>query len=160
MTMQQIGLSLAAIALVAPAAAARPPATCAIERATYQAIGKPAFELQFSPIENPKFASEAVSLTFQHNKRGLLATYNLGGSLGYGSYYLRDLAKPIGGQESSNLKPVFFDANWRGTSITKGKAPKYLFIAGFGAEDWYANRAGNRTYPLGEVMWQLSGCRS
>jgi hypothetical protein len=142
------------------AEAAIPPVRCPIDRATYSAIGKSEFELQFSAIENPKIASEIVSLTLQHRDRGMLATYNLGGSVGYGSYYLRDLAKPIDAETDSNLKPVFFDTNWGNiTDFSAIGSPKYLFISGLGANDWYSDRASNRTLPLGEVMWQFSGCR-
>jgi hypothetical protein len=149
------------------------PLRCPLDRATYRAVEKPAFELQFSPIANRQLASELVALTLQHPDRGMLATYHLGGGSGYGSYSLRDLAQPLSNTQEDagpSLKPVFFDGMLRhvgniagsitqGGTITQGKAPKYLFIAGLGAEDWYANRAGNRSQPLGEVMWQLSDCR-
>jgi hypothetical protein len=155
-----VAIAFSSIAPVAQASKIKPKTQCPIDRATYSAIDKPAFELQFSPIEEGKIATEIVAFTFQHRNRGLLATYHVGGSSGYGSYYLRDLAKPIDEDADSSLKPVFFDANWRNVSnVAQGNAPKYLFISGFGATDWYADRAGNRKQPLGEVMWQLSGCR-
>jgi hypothetical protein len=133
---------------------------CPLDQATYKAIGKPTFAIQFSPIIDRKFATEIVALNFQHRDRGMIASYHLGGSMGYGSYYLRDLAKPIEDDTDANLKPVFFDAKWEAVSDpTKGNAPKYLFISGLGVNDWYADRAGNRDQPIREVMWQLSGCR-
>ncbi|NJM46917.1 MAG: hypothetical protein HC860_12805 [Alkalinema sp. RU_4_3] len=154
-----LGLTIA-LASPSPAAKPAPKAQCPIDRATYSAIGKPEFELQFSPIENSKYATELVAFTFQHRDRGMLATYHLGGSMGYGSYYLRDLAKPIEDDADGKLKPVFFDTNWRSVKVDdQGTAPEYLFISGLGVTDWYGDRTGNRNQPVGEVMWQLSGCR-
>jgi hypothetical protein len=133
---------------------------CVLDRATYSAIGKPAFELQFSPIENRKIATESVALTLQHRDRGMLTTYHIGGTMGYGSYVLRDLSRPIEEDTGDRLRTVFFDANWQEVKdISRGNAPKYLFISGLGSNDWYADRANNRKQPLREVMWQISNCR-
>jgi hypothetical protein len=146
----------AVIALTTPGQAAT---QCPIAKSTYQAIGNPSFELQFSPIKESKIATEILTFSLQHRQRGAIANYNLGGSSGYGSFYLRDLAKPIEADADIALKPVFFDANWRNVIDISGKsAPQYLFISGLGVTDWYADRPDNRTQPLGDVMWQFARC--
>lgn len=155
-------LTFLGLGVLSPVAqAAKPPVRCPIDRATYSAIGKSEFELQFSAIENRESASESVSLSLQHRDRGMLGTYAIGQSNGYGVYYLRDLAKSIGEDSMARLSPVFFDNNWGQVRDLPSRmgAPKYVFISGLGVSDWYSNRANNRTQPLGDVMWQFSGCR-
>jgi hypothetical protein len=152
------GIFLASI--VPNAQASKPKTQCSLDRATYSAIGKPAFELQFSPIEQRRIATEIVALSIQHSDRGFLGSYHIGRSQGYGSYYMQDLAKSFEDDTDADLKPVFFDANLQQTkSPENGEAPKYVFISGLGSRDWYTDRSGNRTQPLREVMWQFSSCR-
>jgi hypothetical protein len=163
-TRSRLGLAIALTgisltSLTPSAQASKPKTQCPIGRATYSAIGKPAFELQFSPIAKPKIASEFVALTIQHRDRGTVATYHLGGSLGYGSYYLRDANTSIEDDSNASLKPVFFDANFQQARDPAPSAPQYLFISGLGSDDWYSDRPGNRETPIAEVMWQRSGCR-
>jgi hypothetical protein len=161
-TRSLLPLAIALISLSPSAQASKPPlqkATCPLNRATYSAIGKPAFELQFSPIAKPKIASEFVALTIQHRDRGTIATYHLGSSLGYGSYYLRDANTSIEDDRNASLKPVFFDANFQQAKDPAPSAPQYLFISGLGSDDWYSNLPGSRETPIAEVLWQRSGCR-
>jgi hypothetical protein len=163
-TRSLLPLAIALISLCPSAQASKPKtppqqATCPLNRATYSAIGKPAFDLQFSPIVKPKIASEFVALTIQHRDRGTIATYHLGSSLGYGSYYLRDANTSIEDDRKASLKPVFFDANFQQARDPAPSAPQYLFISGLGSDDWYSDRPGNRETPVAEVMWQRSGCR-
>jgi hypothetical protein len=145
-----------------PAHAATPAQTaiqCPIEKSIYQAIGNPTFELKFSPIQDRKIATEIVSFTVNHHRRGVIGMYNLGGSMGYGGLYLRDAAQPIDAESDRSLQPFFFDGNWRHAKEISGKsAPQYFFIAGLGAADWYSNQSDSRKQPLGDVMWQLAGC--
>jgi hypothetical protein len=152
-------LAIVLTSLAPSAQASKPKTQCPLDRATYSAIGKPAFEMQFSPIAKPKIASEFVALTFQHRDRGTIATYHLGSSLGYGSYYLRDANTSIEDDSNASLKPVFFDANFQQARDSATSAPQYLFISGLGSDDWYSDRPGNREKPVSEVMWQRSGCR-
>lgn len=154
-------LAIVLISLAPSAQASKPKAACPLDRATYSAIGKPDFELQFSPIEQRRIATEIVALSIQHSDRGFLGSYHIGRSQGYGSYYMQDLAKSFEDDTDADLKPVFFDANLQQTNNPENStAPKYVFISGLGSRDWYTDRPGNREKPLREVMWQLSSCRA
>jgi hypothetical protein len=135
-----------------------PQPTCPIAQATYTAIGNPALSLQFRPLIKPAIASEIVSFTLKHKTRGEIVTYNLGSSNGYASLYLRDAATSIEDDRGSDLKPVFFNANWQHSGLPLKTAPQYFFVSGLGSNDWYTERLGNRDQPVGEVMWQFSGC--
>jgi hypothetical protein len=158
-----IGIIFSIVALK-PVQSATPAQTvtqCSIEKSIYQAIGNPSFELRFSPIKNSKIATEIVSFTVNHHRRGVIGMYNLGGSMGYGGLYLRDAAQPIEAESEHPLQPVFFDRNWQNAKEISGKsAPQYFFIAGLGAADWYSNQSDSRKQPLGDVMWQLARCAS
>ncbi|MFM2430591.1 MAG: hypothetical protein RLZZ511_1804 [Cyanobacteriota bacterium] len=153
-------LAIALISLTPNAQASKPKTQCPLDRATYTAIGKPAFELQFNSIEKRRIATEIIALTIQHRDRGSLGSYHLGRSQGYGSYYMQDLAKSVEDDTDADLKPVFFNANLQQANNPEtGNAPKYVFISGLGSRDWYTDRPGHRETPIGEVMWQISGCR-
>jgi len=79
--------------------------------------------------------------------------------MGYGSLYLQLIAPTSKENAETKLKPVFFDRNWQSVSGTPKMASQYLFVANLGVEDWYSNRQGNRSNPLGEVMWKFAGCQ-
>jgi hypothetical protein len=155
-----VAIALCSKATIAQAAPPKPApqSTCPIAQATYTAIGNPALSLQFRSLIKPAIASEIVSFTLKHKTRGEIVTYNLGGSNGYASLYLRDAATSIEDDRGSDLKPVFFDANWKHAGLPLKTAPQYFFVSGLGSNDWYTERSGNRDQPVGEVMWQFSGC--
>ncbi len=134
------------------------PQSCSIERANYTAIGNPELSLEFVPLLQPAIASEIVSFRLKHKTRGTIVTYNMGASNGYASLYLRDTTTSIEDDRGSDLKPVFFDANWQHSGLPLKIAPQYFFVSGLGSNDWYTERSGNRNRPVGEVIWQFSGC--
>jgi hypothetical protein len=155
-----VAIALCSTATIAQATTPKPipQLTCPIAQATYTAIGNPALSLQFRPLIKPAIASELFSFTLKHKTRGEIVTYNMGGSNGYPSLYLRDATTSIEDDRGSDLKPVFFDANWQHVGVPLKRAPQYFFVSGLGANDWYSDRSGNRDRPVGDVMWQLSGC--
>lgn len=132
--------------------------TCPLTKSIYRAISKPEFEIRFTKTKSA-IASEFAALTLKHKIRGTIASFNMGGSMGYGSFYLNPImAKPTENAKNE-LKPVFFDRRWQNVNGTINTSPTYLFIAGLGVEDWYSGRKGSRNQVLGDVMWQFAGCQ-
>lgn len=143
-----------------PAATVKPltSQSCPIGRANYTAIGNPELSLEFAPLVKPAIASEIVSFHLKHKTRGTIVTYSMSASNGYATLYLRDVATSLEDDRGSNLRPVFFDVNWKYSGVSLKTAPQYFFVSGLGSNDWYADRAGNRNQPVGEVIWQFSHC--
>jgi hypothetical protein len=131
---------------------------CPLTKSVYRAIGKPEFELMFGASKSG-IATEIAAFTLKHKTRGNIVSYNLGGSMGYGSLYLTAVGQKAESDASEKLKPYFFDGNWKNIIGITNPAPRYFFVAGLGLEDWYSDRKGNRTQPLGDVMWQLERCQ-
>jgi hypothetical protein len=132
---------------------------CPLTRSIYRAIGNPTFELIFGASKSG-IATEFASLTLKHKTRGNIVAYNLGGSMGYGSLYLTEVGQKTEGDAVEKLKPYFFDSNWKNINGITNLVPRYFFVAGLGVDDWYSNRNGSRTTPLGDVIWQFERCQS
>jgi hypothetical protein len=131
---------------------------CPLTKSVYRAIGKPDFELIFSASKSG-IATEVAAFTLKHKTRDNIVSYNLGGSMGYGSLYLTTVGQNVENDAAEKLKPYFFDGNWKNINGITNPAPRYFFVGGLGLEDWYSNRKGNRTQPLGDVMWQFERCQ-
>ncbi len=134
------------------------PKNCPLTKSVYRAIGNPEFELMFGASKSG-IASEFASLALKHKTRGNIVSYNLGGMMGYGSLYLIEIGKKAESDTGDKLKPYFFDSNWKSISGMTNPAPRYFFVSGLGLKDWYSDRKGNRTQPLGDVMWQFERCQ-
>jgi len=145
----------------------KPSTSCPLTKSIYQAIAKPEFEIRFAPIKINLPIDAAVNL--KHKVRGNIATYYLSSSMGYGGLNLAP-ATSISKENSDDnkeseskgfeLKPVFFDRNWKSVQEIPKLAPQYLFVGGLGVEDWYSNQQkGSRSQVLGEVMWKFVGCQ-
>ncbi len=139
-------------------AASNAPASCPITKSVYTAIGKPDYKVTFGkPPANSRPDQQAIA-TLQHTKRGNLGTFALEQGNGYGTLYITE-------QQASNSTQnkkrefilLFFNSSLREVK-SLSLAPTYMHIAGLGASD-YSGQNGNRDYPLGDVMWQLSSCR-
>jgi hypothetical protein len=162
-----IGILLTAIhvQVVAVSAIAQPnpiltrQKTCPLVKSIYRAIGNPEFELVFGPSQS-KIATEVAAFTLKHKARGNIVAYNLGGSMGYGGLYLTAVKQKTNRDSAEKLKPYFFDSKWNNINGITNPVPQYFFISGLGVEDWYSNRPGNRTQPLGDVMWQFERCQA
>lgn len=146
-------------AIAQPKQTATQPKTCPLTKSVYRAIGNPTFELIFGASKSG-IATEVAAFTLKHKTRGNIVAYNLGGSMGYGSLYLTEVGQKAEGESGEKLKPYFFDSNWKNINGITNPVPRYFFVAGLGADDWYSNRNGSRTTPLGDVMWQFERCQS
>jgi hypothetical protein len=133
--------------------------TCPLVKSIYRAIGNSDFELVFGSSQS-KIATEIASFTLKHKTRGNIVAYNLGGSMGYGGLYLTAVKQKINRNSEEKLKPYFFDLKWNNINGITNPVPQYFFVAGLGVEDWYSNRSGSRTHPLGDVMWQFERCQA
>lgn len=132
---------------------------CPLTKSVYRAIGNPTFELIFGASKSG-IATEVAAFTLKHKTRGNIVAYNLGGSMGYGSLYLTEVGQKAESEAGEKLKPYFFDSNWKNINGITNPVPRYFFVAGLGANDWYSNRNGSRTTPLGDVIWQFERCQS
>jgi hypothetical protein len=151
-------------ALTQSIAIAQTQPSCPLTKSIYKAIAKPSFEMRFAPIKINLPVDAAVTL--KHKIRGNIASYYLSSSMGYGSLNLAPVTSisKENSEESENkgfeLKPVFFDRNWKNVDGIPKLAPQYLFVGGLGVEDWYSNQQkGSRSQVLGEVMWKFAGCQ-
>lgn len=131
---------------------------CPLTKSVYRAIGNPTFELIFGASKSV-IATEFAAFTLKHKTRGNIVAYNLGRSMGYGSLYLTEVGQKAESESGEKLKPYFFDSNWKNINGITNPVPRYFFVAGLGADDWYSNRNGSRTAPLGDVMWQFERCQ-
>lgn len=150
--------TVSALALpLLPSFAALPSPSCPMNRSMYTAIGKPDYKITFDKQMAGSSPMSGPTATLQHPKRGQIGRFTLGQGNGYGEFYLENL-KPI--QDAKNSFTVaFFDAALRDLRNVDAIAPTYLHVAGLGSSDWYSGQAASRNFPLGDVMWKLSGCR-
>jgi hypothetical protein len=146
------------VAIAQPKSTVAQRKACPLTKSVYRAVGKPDFELMFGTSKSG-IATEVAAFTLKHRTRGNIVSYNLGGSMGYGSLYLTPVGQKTESDAAEKLKPYFFDGNWKNINGITNPAPRYFFVAGLGLEDWYSERKGNRTQPLGDVMWQFERCQ-
>jgi hypothetical protein len=123
-------------------------AACDLDHSVYRDAAKRGFTLEFSPSEREDATVVALAQV-RHTTRGVIFTFEVGHSNGYGTFFLAR----TDADKAPAHDAYFFDARMVETTVNTAA---WVFVSGLGSADWYDTRKDPQ---LGDVLWKFDRCK-
>jgi len=123
-------------------------AACDLDHSVFRDAANRGFALEFSPSGGADATVVALAQV-KHKTRGVIFTFKVGHSNGYGTFFLTR----TDAEKAPARDVYFFDARMVETPVNTAA---WVFVSGLGAADWYDTRKDPR---LGDTLWAFARCK-
>ena len=123
---------------------------CPLELRSYEDVEGRRMALEFDPPSRDRGPAVIAVAKLRVPDRGEVGRYEVVARPGYGDVLL------VSSEGEHSV--YFFTEDLRSVKTAEGS--RLLFIEGLGLADWaHGETPGSREYPVGDVVWQLAGCK-